>query len=45
MLVFDACGLEDFKGPGYHHPNKPAESPQDLECYPIVFSYPIVSDI
>lgn len=41
MLVFDAHGLEDFKGPGYHHPNKPAESPQDLECYPIVFSYPI----
>jgi hypothetical protein len=45
MLVFDAHGLEDFKGPGYHHPNKPAESPQDLECYPIVVSYPIVSDI
>jgi hypothetical protein len=45
MLVFDAQGLEDFKGPGYHHPDKPAETPQDLECYPIVVSYPIVSHI
>ncbi|XP_021918126.1 KICSTOR complex protein C12orf66-like isoform X2 [Zootermopsis nevadensis] len=41
MLVFDAHGLEDFKGPGYHHPDKPAESPQDLECYPIAVSCPI----
>lgn len=45
MLVFDAHGLEDFKGPGYHHPDKPAESPQDLECYPIAVSCPIVSDL
>ncbi|PSN34786.1 UPF0536 protein [Blattella germanica] len=41
MLVFDAHGLDDFKGPGYHHPNKLAEAPKDLECYPIIFSYPI----
>ncbi|XP_066993799.1 KICSTOR subunit 2 isoform X2 [Anabrus simplex] len=41
MLVFDAHELEDFIGPGYHHPKKPVETPQGLDCYPIMFSYPI----
>ncbi|XP_069668591.1 KICSTOR subunit 2-like [Periplaneta americana] len=41
MIVFDAHGLEDYKGPGYHHPNRPAETSRDLECYPIIVSYPV----
>lgn len=41
VLVFDATNLEDYQGPGYHHPNKPLERPTDLDCYPIVFSHPI----
>lgn len=45
VLVFDATNLEDYQGPGYHHPNKPLERPTDLDCYPIVFSHPIVSGI
>ncbi|KAK7873877.1 hypothetical protein R5R35_005738 [Gryllus longicercus] len=41
MLVFDAHQLEDFAGPGYHHPQKPVEPLQDLDCYSIMFSYPV----
>lgn len=42
MLVLDARGLEDYSGPGYHHPNKPVEAPKDMECFPIMVSYPMV---
>lgn len=41
IIVFDARGIDDYKGPGYHHPNKPPESPRDLECYPMIVSYPM----
>ncbi|XP_034257046.1 KICSTOR complex protein C12orf66-like [Thrips palmi] len=41
MLVLDARGLEDYCGPGYHHPNKPVEAPKDMECFPIMVSYPM----
>ncbi|KAJ1522183.1 hypothetical protein ONE63_002493 [Megalurothrips usitatus] len=41
MLVLDARELEDYSGPGYHHPNKPVEAPKDMECFPIMVSYPV----
>ncbi|KAK3920592.1 KICSTOR complex protein C12orf66-like protein [Frankliniella fusca] len=41
MLVLDARGLEDYSGPGYHHPKKPVEAPKDMECFPIMVSYPV----
>nr|CAD7573865.1 unnamed protein product [Timema californicum] len=41
LLVFDAHELEDYAGPGYHHPDKVTEPVHDLECYPIVVSYPV----
>lgn len=42
MLILDARGLEDYSGPGYHHPKKPVEAPKDMECFPIMVSYPAV---
>ncbi|KAJ9591916.1 hypothetical protein L9F63_001518 [Diploptera punctata] len=41
LLVFDARGVEDYRGPGYHHPDKPPENLRDLEFYPIIVSYPM----
>lgn len=43
LLVLDARGLENYSGPGYHHPNKPLEAPKDMECFPVMVSYPTVS--
>ncbi|XP_049855952.1 KICSTOR subunit 2-like isoform X1 [Schistocerca gregaria] len=39
-LLFDATGVEDFKGSGYHHPNKPLDPPTGIDCYQIIFSHP-----
>ncbi|XP_013779618.1 KICSTOR complex protein C12orf66 homolog isoform X2 [Limulus polyphemus] len=41
-LVFDTHGLENYKGPGYHHPNKLVEPPKGLDSYPTIVCYPAV---
>lgn len=41
MIVFNRIGVDEFKGPGYHHPNK-LESPQDCDSYSIIVAWPMV---
>lgn len=39
-LVFDTHGLENYKGQGYHHPNKMVEPPKGLDSYPTIVCHP-----
>lgn len=40
-VVLDSQGLDGvYKGPGYHHPDKPVDQPTGLESYPAIYSYP-----
>lgn len=39
-LVFEATGVEDYQGAGYHHPEEHVQPPKGLESYPAIFSYP-----
>ncbi|KAK7081690.1 hypothetical protein SK128_000827, partial [Halocaridina rubra] len=39
-LVFEAAGVEDYRGAGYHHPGELAQAPKGLESYPAIFCYP-----
>lgn len=39
-LVFEAAGVEDYQGAGYHHPEELVQPPKGLESYPAIFSYP-----
>ena len=43
-LVLDTNGLGDtYQGPGYHHPQRVPSSPQGMDSYPAILSYPGVS--
>lgn len=39
-LVFEAAGIEDYQGAGYHHPQELLPAPKGLDSYPAIFSYP-----
>lgn len=39
-LVFEAAGVEDYRGAGYHHPQESVSAPKGLDSYPAIFSYP-----
>ncbi|XP_076437550.1 KICSTOR subunit 2-like [Babylonia areolata] len=40
-LVLDTHGLsQPFMGHGYHHPQRPASTPQGMDSYPAILSYP-----
>lgn len=39
-LVFEAAGVEDYQGAGYHHPQESLSPPKGLDSYPAIFSYP-----
>lgn len=41
-LVFEAAGIEDYQGAGYHHPQESLPAPKGLDSYPAIFSYPSV---
>lgn len=41
-LVFEAAGVEDYRGAGYHHPQESVSAPKGLDSYPAIFSYPNV---
>lgn len=40
-LVFDASNCEQYRGPGYRHPDRPWEPPQGMETYPAVVCHPV----
>ena len=42
-LVFEAAGVDDYRGAGYHHPQESVSTPKGLDSYPAIFSYPNVS--
>ena len=44
-LVFEAAGVEDYQGAGYHHPQESVPAPKGLDSYPAIFSYPNVSKL
>lgn len=44
-LVFEAAGVEDYQGAGYHHPQESLPAPKGLDSYPAIFSYPNVSSL
>ncbi|XP_076033388.1 KICSTOR subunit 2-like [Oratosquilla oratoria] len=39
-IVFEAAGVDDYQGPGYHYPSRTSVPPKGLESYPAIFSYP-----
>ncbi|XP_071538385.1 KICSTOR subunit 2-like isoform X2 [Panulirus ornatus] len=39
-LVFEAAGVENYQGAGYHHPAESVPSPKGLDSYPAIFTYP-----
>ncbi|MPC52360.1 UPF0536 protein C12orf66 [Portunus trituberculatus] len=39
-LVFEAAGIDDYRGAGYHHPQESVSTPKGLDSYPAIFSYP-----
>ncbi|KAG7168760.1 KICSTOR complex protein C12orf66-like [Homarus americanus] len=39
-LVFEAAGVEDYQGAGYHHPEESMPPPKGLDSYPAIFTYP-----
>ncbi|CAL4063392.1 unnamed protein product [Meganyctiphanes norvegica] len=44
-LVFEAAGVDDYRGAGYHHPAEPAQPPKGLDSYPAIFSYPPLKSV
>nr|XP_027211344.1 KICSTOR complex protein C12orf66-like [Penaeus vannamei] len=36
-LVFEAAGVEDYQGAGYHHPQESLSPPKGLDSYPAIF--------
>nr|XP_053639073.1 KICSTOR subunit 2-like [Cherax quadricarinatus] len=39
-LVFEAAGVEHYRGAGYHHPEESVPPPKGLDSYPAIFTYP-----
>lgn len=39
-LILDASSCDQFKGHGYHHPDRYCEPPKGLDSYPAILCYP-----